>query len=173
MPSFTPIDDFKSNSFRPICPMTGLGKQKASPYKADYEVDEFILRGPEITFYDGRGDVSLGFFDVRPQAIREAAQEHLNMVPEHIHAQVKAEAAGAAAALADALREVDGLRDQVRGLILANAELITEVAGVQDALQEAYDELYPDAASLTGDVYDLTEDERISLEVLREAEDAL
>lgn len=173
MTAFTPHPDFDSSSFKPNCAVTGLPKQGPGLGVQEHEVDQFILRGPEITFQDGRGEVSLGFLDVRPIVIQEVAETHLGMVSRQVHARTRTKLRETEALLDDARTEVEGLRDQVRSLILANAELITEATGLENALEEAYAELYPDGEDLGGDVYDLSDDELLSLEALAAAEEAL
>lgn len=88
---FRKIDDFdtQGKSYSPgKCAITNVPRQNAAPGKQPHEVDDFVLRGPEITFHDGRGDVSLGHFDVRPFAIAEAAQEFCGMLSPQASAEL-------------------------------------------------------------------------------------
>jgi len=173
MSAFTPHPNFDASSYRPYCAVTRLPLQKAGLGVQDHEIDHFILRGPEITLDDGRGERSLGFVDVRPVVIREAAEKHLGMVSRDVHARTRTKLRETEALLDDARTLAEGFRDQVRGLVLGNAELITEIAGLQEALEQAYAELYPEGEDLGGDVYDLSDDELLSIEALAAAEEEL
>jgi len=120
--TFVPHPDFNhtGRSYRPVCPLTGLPKQAPGPRKQPHEVDEFVFRGPEIVFEDGRGSVSLGFFDVRPAAVAEAAETHLGMVPRAAHEAFRA--------------ETEGLRDELLAAQEALAVSQAETAASQAAV---------------------------------------
>lgn len=127
---FTPIPDFnhQGRSFKSVCPITGVPKQASSPTVRlqPHEEDEFILRGPEILFNDGRGEVSLGFFDIRPAAVREAAAQHLGMVNPVIH-EAALDRARSRQEMVDTLtEELEELREQVTVLTKLNAKLQTD-----------------------------------------------
>lgn len=133
--SFSRVDDFDTNgkSFRSVCPVTGLPRQPT---------EAFVVRGPEIVFYDGRGDVSLGFFDVRPAAIVEAARDLLGMVDAAELEALQTAFAELQAELEVAGKTVKSLREQAKAMTLGNAELIVQNEGLVAELEAAYAELY-------------------------------
>ena len=170
MTHFHQIPDFKADSFSPVCPITHLPKQeqpKNEPPKQPHEVDAFILRGPEVTFFDGRGERSMGFFDVRPAAIAEAAIEHLGMVRADEIEKVEQALKSAESALGAARAEVESLKAQVAALTLGNAELIVQQ---ESLLQSRFDDSDYEAED-TEDYLDMLDSaDLLSVEELAELE---
>ena len=166
MAHFQTIPDFQPDSFQQVCPITHLPKQKQpnnEPPKQPHEIDSFIFRGPEITFFDGRGERSLGYFDIRPAAIRDTAIEYLGLVDAGEHAREVASRKKLQFALDAARTEVESLKAQVSALTLGNAELLVQQESI---LRDRYgaDDDYDDYLDML-DVPDVE-----SLEALAEAE---
>lgn len=169
MTSFQPHPNFNvdGKSFRSVCPISGLPKQQLDPkYPPTGQVHEdFIFRGPEILFHDGRGEVSLGFFDIRASVIEETAKQHLGMVTAEFHeetVQLLADSRNQAAAYSD---EIESLRAQVTALTLGNAEQIVQQEALSEELAAAYEELYGERYD-SDDVLDLDDETLVSLDAL-------
>lgn len=167
--SFAPHPNFnvRGKSYRSVCPVTGLPKQELNPkYPATGQVhEEFVFRGPEIVFQDGRGEASLGFFDVRAEAIERAATDHLGMVTKARFEQVVTDF-NDQLQRGDALgKEIESLRAQVISLTLGNAEMIVQQAALSEELSTAYEELYGEGYD-SSDVLDLSDEDLVSLDAL-------
>lgn len=134
---FQIIPDFNAQSARPVCYLSHLPKQnRRRPQQQDHEVDEFILRGPEIDFE--------GYMDIRPAVIIDTAREAFGMV-----SAAEAETLQAALQLQQELSErlqaeLDTANERLKGMILANAEQIVQISGMEAELTQAYEDLYAD-----------------------------
>ena len=140
--AFVPHNNFDSRSFKASCPVTGLGKQ--GPAHGNNGGDDFIFRGPEITFHDGRGLASLGHFDLRTAAIRDAAVNHLGMFSNEDGVDLEN-------SVTRLQRDLDyekgknlKLQDALDALVLQDAEYVVQLRALELELQEAYRELYED-----------------------------
>ena len=138
--AFTPHPDFDRSSYKQQCPVTGIGKQKAGLGVQPHDVDNFILRGPEIIARDGSGEWSLGFFDIRKAAVQHAAEQHLGMVKASTYAKARQERNHYRSELESARSEIESLRAQVNSLVLGNAELITQVSGRDEEIERLTEE---------------------------------
>ena len=133
--------DFDAQSARPVCYFTNLPKMKRdTPQQQEHEIDEFVLRGPEIAFE--------GYMDIRPAVIIDTAREVFGMITPAEADALRAEIAEISQAYEASQIQVASLRDQVRSLTLQNAEQIVEIAGFQEELSQAYEDLY-DPTDLT------------------------
>ena len=138
MTHFRIIPDFDQLSANGAkCYFTHMPLQRPDPDRPQqqaHEVDEFILRGPEIAFE--------GYMDVRPAVIIETARELLGMgtaaeVKDLFTAnQLLTEANEA---LQDRLSTAE---NRLRDMILANAEQIVQISALETEIESAYDELY-------------------------------
>ncbi len=143
--TFAPIDNFDQQSYRSVCPVTHLPKQGPDLGKQAHEIDEFILRGPEIVFDDGRGDVSLGYFDVRPDVIRQAAADHLGMIHRDAFDEVVEGYREASEALGAAKLRIEELEERFAAVSLANAELLVQAEAAEAEVEAVYEEIYEDS----------------------------
>lgn len=135
---FTIIPDFDAQSANGgLCYISKLPKQKKdTPQKQAHEVDEFILRGPEISFE--------GYFDIRPAVIIETAREVFDMyMPEEV-AELQAERNALDNEVLRLEQELDEANDRLSQQILLNAEQIVALEAAQNELEAAYTELYED-----------------------------
>ena len=162
---FIPAPNFTSGSYKQICPVTNLGKQ--APAYGNENGDPFVFRGPEITYHDGRGPCSLGTFDVRPQAIDDAARNYLYMHTKEEYDELRETYAAVDAAHFALEVENSNLRTRLDAMILAEAENIVNSKALEQELMNAYAELYgydDSSDSDSEDVLDLPEDELIEFE---------
>lgn len=141
--AFVPHNNFDQRSFKSTCPVTGLGKQ--GPAHGNNGGDEFVFRGPEIKFHDGRGEVSLGHFDLRPAAIEDAAREHLGMYRKDTFEMVEKACHDHQNTIQNLEEESLNLQLALDVLILQDAEYVVQLRALELELQEAYKELYEDA----------------------------
>jgi hypothetical protein len=98
-------DGFDHNSRELVCSITGI------PYKGK------VYRGPNI--------MDEGYFDISQYAAEDLAR-HIGWVAPETHAAVETGLAEAQAERDAYAKEVSSLRDQVRALTLANAELYSQ-----------------------------------------------
>lgn len=135
---FTVIPDFNAQSAKPVCYFTNLPKQEAdTPQKQPHEVDHFILRGPEIEFE--------GYMDIRPDVIITTAREIFQMsTPEEV-ADLVQERNDLEEALKQAEEARDAANSRLQAMILQNAEQIVQIAGLEEALSQSYEDLYDPA----------------------------
>lgn len=117
-----------------VCSFSGLPKQEQdTPQKQEHEVDEFILRGPEIEFE--------GYLDIRPAVIYETALQ-LGMVHADEYAAVEAQADALVIRLIAAETALEAAEDRLKQMILVNAEQITQEEALHGELTQAYEDLY-------------------------------
>lgn len=119
--NFYRIPDFNPRSYRGADFFTRLLKQPDDGFHQAHEVDEFILRGPEIVFDDGRGPRSLGFADFKPSVLRQIAVDELDMMPSAAVRRVSEQLADSQAREAELRSALDEARNSLmRALIELN-----------------------------------------------------
>lgn len=108
--TFTRVPDFDDTSARKgRCYILNIPKPAE---------DQGVFRGPSIDFE--------GHLDISERAIREAAHE-IGMIDADKAAALAADLTEAREALGRALDERDDYRRRLQGMILENAELVTQV----------------------------------------------
>jgi hypothetical protein len=133
---FQVVSDFNQGgpSAKAVCYISHLPKMKKdTPQKQPHEVDEFILRGPEIEFE--------GFLDIRPEVIITTALElgmHTAATVETLQLALEQSEDARVAALVRA----ETAEARVDDLIVYNAEQIVGEAALVVELGEAYEDLY-------------------------------
>jgi len=154
MTHFRIIEDFDGQSANGAkCYLSNLSKQKRrTPQQQDHEIDEFILRGPAISFE--------GYMDIRPAVIIETATELLGMLSPASAAALEAEKAELHESNLALMQEVADLRQRCDVYAVAQAEMIQQMQALELELGQAYDDIYDD------------EESHASLEALKEAEHA-
>lgn len=136
MTTFRHIPDFDHRSFRASDFFTRLAKQPPDPFKQPHECDEFIIRGPEIRFNDGRGERSLGFADFRPSVLRQLAIDELDMVPRGALESAEEATDKLAGMAKQKSAELYNARDSLQAALLSNQELREALAAAEQALTE-------------------------------------
>lgn len=151
---FQIIPDFDGQSANGArCYFTNLSRQKADPKRPQqqpHEVDEFVLRGPAISFE--------GFMDIRPAVIIDTAREVFGMWTAESVEDLTYANSLLKETLAAESKRADDAEQRLKDMILANAEMIVQQQALSDELGQAYEDLYD------GDV------ELVSLEELVEEE---
>lgn len=131
---FQVISDFNAQSAKQVCYVSNLPLQKRrTPQQQDHEIDEFVLRGPEISFE--------GYLDLRPAVILETAAE-LGMVSAAKHEALRGENLLLRQELDNALARLDEANERLQGMILLNAEQIVQEEALAEELTQAYEDLY-------------------------------
>lgn len=131
---FQVIPDFDQQSARPVCYISNLPKQhRKTPQQKESQLDEFILRGPDIDFE--------GHLDIRPAVILQTAQE-LGMWPAREVDKLVRRLAELEEALVDAEYRATQANSRLTDQILQNAEQIVEIQGLKDELESVYEEQY-------------------------------
>lgn len=115
---FQVIPDFNGQSRNGAkCSITNLPKiPKQTPQQQPHEIDEFILRGPEIEFE--------GYFDIRPAVIIDTAREVFDMVTAEEYESVVAELAMTADSLTVAQDRIEELEGRLEAFLLTREELM-------------------------------------------------
>lgn len=134
--SFTKRPSFDSRTYRAADFVTGRLPRRDDAGLQPHERDDFVLRGPEITFHDGRGEVSLGHADFLPSVLRAVAVEHLEMVPAALLAAAEEAGRTAAHRLSEAHGALREARDLAAGLIIERNDLEDALRAAEQALTE-------------------------------------
>jgi hypothetical protein len=117
---FDIIDDFNAQSRKPVCSITNLPKQSrenATVQAQPHEIDDFILRGPDIDFE--------GFFDIRPVVIIETAREVFGMVDGEAYEFACHEAARFLQYHSEEVEAHTETKARLESMIQLNADLIS------------------------------------------------
>jgi len=132
---FQVIPDFNAQSANgATCYISHLPKQsRRTPQQQEHELDEFVLRGPEIEFE--------GYLDIRPAVIMETAQ-WLGMVSKEAAEVLREALKQAEESRIAALARAEAAESRLTDMILVNAEQIVQEQALADELAAAYEDLY-------------------------------
>jgi hypothetical protein len=138
---FHVVDDFDAQSANGgKCYITHLPKMnRKAPQQQDHEIDEFILRGPDIDFE--------GYMDIRPVVIIETAREVFGMRTEEEYAELRESLEATERARVKAVLRAEAAEARADDLIVLNAEKIVTEQTLMTELETTYDDWLDDRRS--------------------------